>query len=128
RLPSPRDYVIRHARRLGDLSTLAHFRRGSCGFTAHDRGIDLGEEVCHQCFTFFVDDQKIEVAVAPRNITVKADSETKDDFSWHGAIVGRRVTCSQENRWAEQTIIADSNGAFHLTFRRAIYTHIRHLQ
>jgi hypothetical protein len=43
-------------------------------------------------------DQKIEVAIAPRNITVKADSQSKDDFSWHGAILKQTVYLpSREN-------------------------------
>jgi hypothetical protein len=56
------------------------FTPASSGLAAHDCGINLGEEVRHHGFTFFVDDQKIEIAVAPRNITVKADSESRITF------------------------------------------------
>jgi len=79
------DYIGCHARRFRNLSTLAHFHPGSGGLTAHDRGIDPGKEVRHHGFPFFVDNQKIKVAVTPRDVTIKAHSKSQDDFSYHGA-------------------------------------------
>jgi hypothetical protein len=70
----------------------AHFRPACRSLAAHDSGIDLGEEVRHQRFSFFVYDQKIESTIPPRNITVKAYSESKDDFPWHAAIVNGPFT------------------------------------
>src|SRR6202035_1154517 len=87
RLPSSRNYVVGDARRLGHLTTLAHFHHAHRGLAAHDGGIDLGKEVGHHRFTFFVDDEIIHSTVAPRNIPVDADSESQNDFSRHAATV-----------------------------------------
>src|ERR1035441_9937743 len=57
------------------------------GLAAHDGGVDLGEEVGHDRFAFFVDHKIIDGAVAARNIAVDADSESQDDFPWHAEIV-----------------------------------------
>ena len=80
-LPTSREDIGGHAGHVGDPSTLAHFGGGSGCFAAHDGGVDLGEEVRHQRFTFLIDDQKIQSAVPPRNIAVDADAESQDDFS-----------------------------------------------
>jgi hypothetical protein len=90
RLPSPGNYVIGHAQRVGHLATPAQFRHRCCGLAADDGGVDPGEELGHQRFTFFVNDQKIDSTVPPRNIAVEADSESQDGFSWHAAIVNGR--------------------------------------
>src|SRR5882762_2632016 len=81
RLPTSREYVVGDARHLRNLAALAHFRRGSRCHAAHDGGVDVGEEVHHQRFAFFVQDQKIHGPIPPRNIAVKGDSESEDDFS-----------------------------------------------
>jgi hypothetical protein len=92
RLPSPRDNVVGHARRVGDLAALAHLHPRCRGLAAHDGGIDFGEEVRHHRFPFLVDDQKIDSAIPPRNIAVYADSESQDDFSCHPAIVNETTS------------------------------------
>src|SRR6267143_1202731 len=97
RLPTSREYVVRDAWHLRHLTTLAHFRRGSRCLAAHDGGVDLGEEVCHQRFAFFVYHQIIHGAVPSRNIAVDADSESQDDFPWHAATVKGRLLSVNRN-------------------------------
>src|SRR5208282_160313 len=97
RLPSSRNYVVAHARHLGDLATLAHFHPAYRGLAAHDGGIDLGKEVRHHRFTFFVDDEIIHSTVPPSNIPVDADSEPEDDFSGHAATVKGRLLSVNRN-------------------------------
>src|SRR5580658_1529026 len=97
RLPSPRNYVVGHARHVGNLATLAHFHPAHRGLAAHDGRIDLSKEVGHHRFTLFVDDEIIHSAVAPRNIAVDADSESEDDFSRHAATVKGRLLSVNRN-------------------------------